>query len=274
MPEITASEPLEEGEAEDGRAGGTASAPGEGEEAGETPLASENGDAEPAEDDDGDRGDVTDSDSDTDEEADAGLETKDLSEPTGRPDSSDGHSAPQLLLSPEKPRDRPPPLHIAEESRRDADAGNPTASTPSWGNERRISVSSPGRGHKIFVVTRVESLPERTADAARPGENTDAAAKPAESPAPAAEPEFPVPQANGAIPESSAGSSAGRNLAARENAAGNSPLTNGLKTDFAPALPDASSDGDRKTASCSAKHGERSRPEPPRPFPKPPRSPG
>ncbi|KAM6228741.1 protein phosphatase 1 regulatory subunit 37 isoform 1-T2 [Spheniscus humboldti] len=269
MPEITVTEPLEEGPAEDGRDGSAASTPEEGEEAGETPMASENGDAEPAEDDD--RGNVTDSDSDTDEEADTGLETKDLSETPKRPDSADSATAPQPLLSPEKLRDRPPPLHIAEELQRDADAGSPAASpasAPSQGNERRISVSSPGRGHKIFVVTRVESLPERAASAARSWEDADAAAKPAEpqSPAPATKPELPAPRTNGTVPESAAGSatapavpSAGsdperRDPAACESAAHDTPLPNGLKTDFARALPEASLDGDGKMGSCAAEH--------------------
>ncbi|KAF1605485.1 UNVERIFIED_CONTAM: Protein phosphatase 1 regulatory subunit 37, partial [Eudyptes robustus] len=269
MPEITVTEPLEEGPAEDGRDGSAASTPEEGEEAGETPMASENGDAEPAEDDD--RDNVTDSDSDTDEEADAGLETKDLSETPKRPDSADSATAPQPLLSPEKLRDRPPPLRIAEELQRDADAGSPAASpasAPSQGNERRISVSSPGRGHKIFVVTRVESLPERAASAARSWEDADAAAKPAEpqSPAPATKPELPAPRTNGTVPESAAGSatapavpSAGSDPergdpAACESAAHDTPLPNGLKTDFARALPEASSDGDGKMGSCAAEH--------------------
>ncbi|KAM6188805.1 protein phosphatase 1 regulatory subunit 37 isoform 2-T2 [Sarcoramphus papa] len=271
MPEITVTEPLEEGSAEDGRDGNAASAPEEREDGEETPTASENGDAEPAEDDDDDRGDVTDSDSDTDEEADVGLETKDLSQPPKRLDSADGATAPQPLLSPEKPRDRPPPLHIAEESQRDAGAGSSAASpasAPSQGNERRISVSSPGRGHKIFVVTRVESLPERAADAARPREDADAAAKPAEpqSPAPATKPELPTLRANRAVAESAVGSamlpaapSAGSdpergNPAACESVAHDTPLPNGLKTDFARALPETSSDGDGKMGSCAAEH--------------------
>ncbi|NXO59012.1 PPR37 phosphatase, partial [Aramus guarauna] len=141
----------------------------------------------------------------------------------------------------------------------EADAGPAAspASVPSQGNERRISVSSPGRGHKIFVVTRVESLPERAAEAA---------AKPAEpqSPAPATNPELPASRANGAVPKSSAGSaatttSAGSNpergdAATCENAAHDTPLPNGLKTDFARALPEASSDGDGKTGTCAAEH--------------------
>lgn len=288
MPEITVTEPLEEGSAEDGRDGSAASAPEEREDGEETQTASENGDAEPAEEEDDDRGDVTDSDSDTDEEADAGLETKDLSQPPKRPDSADGATAPQPLLSPEKPRDRPPPLRVAEESQRDAGAGSPAASpasAPSQGNERRISVSSPGRGHKIFVVTRVESLPERAADAARPREDADAAAKPAEpqSPAPATKPKLPALRANRAVAESAAGSatlpaapSAGSdpergNPATCESAAYDTPLPNGLKTDFARALPETSSDSDGKMGSCAAEHGKSSGTQPP--LPQSPRNP-
>ncbi|NWW95096.1 PPR37 phosphatase, partial [Rhynochetos jubatus] len=245
MPEISVTEPLEEGLAEDGRDSSADSAPEEGEEAGETPTASENGDAELAADN---SGEVTDSDSDTDEEPDAGLEMEAPSEPPRRP-NSDSAAVPQPPLPPEKPRDRPPPLRIAEVSQRDA--GNPAAppgSASSQGNERRISVSSPGRGHKIFVVTRVESLPER------------AAAEP-QSPAPAAKPELGAPPASGAVPESAASSaaepaapSAGSEPAACESLAHDTPLPNGLKADFAQALPEAPSDGDGKTGSCAAEH--------------------
>lgn len=270
MPEITVTEPLED-PAEDSRDGSATSAPEEGEEARETPMASENGDTEPAEDGD-DRNNMTDSDSDTDEETDAGLETKDLSEMLLKsPDSTDGASAPQPLLTLEKPRDRPPPLPIAEESQRDAGVGSPAvspASTPSQGNERRISVSSPGRGHKIFVVTRVESLPERATSAAHSREDTAAVAKSVESqnPALAIKPELPASWANGTIPEAAAslatpsiGSDPKRgDPAVCESSAHDTPLPNGLKTDFARALPEASADGDGKMGSCAAEHGKSS----------------
>ncbi|XP_068273456.1 protein phosphatase 1 regulatory subunit 37 isoform X1 [Nyctibius grandis] len=247
MPEITATELPEEDPVEDGQNGDAASPPDEGEEAEEAPTASENGAAE----DDG--GDGTDSDSDTDEEADAGLETKDLSETQQRPDAATVVTVPHLPPSPEELRDRPPPLRIAEEPRCDAGAGNPATCQ---GNERRISVSSPGRGRKIFVVTRVESLPERVAgdaDAAKPAEP--------QSPAPAAQPELPALRANGAVPDSAAGSttapaapSTGRAAGACENATLDTPLPNGLKTDFARALPETSSDPDGKGGSCAAEH--------------------
>uniref|UniRef100_A0A8C4JRT7 Uncharacterized protein n=1 Tax=Dromaius novaehollandiae TaxID=8790 RepID=A0A8C4JRT7_DRONO len=218
MPEITVTEPLEEGP---------------GEEVEEALASTENGDAERAASDD--RDGVTDSDSDTDEETDPGLETKDFSQsqqPTGG------------LGSP---------------------AGSPTCAA-SQGNERRISVSSPGRGHKIFVVTRVESLPERTP------ENTtcprETAAKPAEpqTQLPAPKTELSDSRANGTVSEPAAssetppvgrsgGSSPERSGPAPcENAIHDTPLPNGLKTDFARALPDA--DGDGKLGSCAVEHGK------------------
>ncbi|KFQ80192.1 Protein phosphatase 1 regulatory subunit 37, partial [Phaethon lepturus] len=209
MPEINVTEPLEEGPAEDSQDGSATSAPEEGEEAGETLTASENGDTEPAEDDDDDRGDC------------------------------------------------------------DASTGSPAASpasASSQGNERRISVSSPGRGHKIFVVTRVESLPERAADAMHPREDADATVKPTEpqSLALATKPELLAPQVDAVVPESTASlatvpaapstSSDPKwdDPTACESAAHDTPLLNGLKTDFARALPEASSDSDEKMGSCAA----------------------
>lgn len=212
MPEITVTEALEEegpGEDEEDEEE-------EGEEAGEGPVSSENGAAEPAEDGAG----ATDSDSDTDEdEEEAGLATKDLSRARGQNDS--GGTATTTAVSPQQ-------------------AGTPPASPQ--GNERRISVSSPGRGHKIFVVTRVESLPERR-------EATDGpAAKPPEPP-PAPTPASGSPKrANGGAPSPE---ELGSPLPCEGQA-----LPNGLKTDFARALPDASPEGDGKAGSCAAEHGK------------------
>ncbi|KAM6325750.1 LOW QUALITY PROTEIN: protein phosphatase 1 regulatory subunit 37 [Alca torda] len=235
MPEITVTEPLEEGPAEDSQDGSAASALEEGEEAGETLTASENGDAEPVEDGDDDRGNVTDSDSDTDEEADAGPR-------------------PRLLLSRRSQRTGRPPC-----ASRGVSAEVPPPSTalrnPPRGNEEEISVSSPGRGHKI-CVTRVETLPDRAADATRLREDADAAWKPAEpqSPAPATKPELPGAPGRMAVPESAAGSDPKRcDPNDCENVAHDTPLPNGLKTDFVP-LPEASSDGDGKMGSCAAEH--------------------
>ncbi|NXJ72597.1 PPR37 phosphatase, partial [Rostratula benghalensis] len=248
MPEITVTEPLEEGLVEDGRESRATPALEEGEEAGETLTASENGEAEPVEEGDDNRGDMTDSDSDTEEEEEDGLEMKDLSKELECPDS-DAAAALQPPPSPEKPRDRPPPLRGAEESPSPAaSAGIGEENSLPQGKERRISVSSPGRGHKIFVVTRVETLPDRAADARRLREDTGVTtARPSEpqGPAPTAK-----PQENGALSESTAGGDPSN----CQSPARDTPLPNGLKMDFARALPEAASEGEGKTGSYAAEH--------------------
>ncbi|XP_067170626.1 protein phosphatase 1 regulatory subunit 37 isoform X2 [Apteryx mantelli] len=276
MPEITVTEPLEEEPAENSQDDSTASTPEEGEEVEETLESKENGDTEQAASDD--RDGVTYSDSDTDEETDTGLETKDFSQLQKQNDSDHVARVPQPLLSSEKTRARPPPLHVAEESQPDpkgagssgSHAGSPTCAS-SQGNERRISVSSPGRGRKIFVVTRVESLPERTPENTTCLRETmdtvqGAAVKPAEP-----QTQLPTPktehldsQANGTVSElaadsenppvaQSASSDPEQSSSAPcENVIHDTPLPNGLKTDFARALPDT--DGDGKIGSCAVEH--------------------
>ncbi|NXK91731.1 PPR37 phosphatase, partial [Formicarius rufipectus] len=159
------------------------------EDAREAPVAAENGDGAEEEGD----GDGTDSSSDTDEEGEAGAEPKDSS-------------------------DSPFPPHIPEES--------PAPAAPT-DNQRRISVSSPGRGHKVFVVTRVEPLPE--------GGDTAGI--------PSAEPPT-VSRENGAVPEGEPCGTPARDP----------PLLNGLNTDFARALPEATAENDGKMGSCGAEH--------------------
>ncbi|KAM8986031.1 protein phosphatase 1 regulatory subunit 37 [Ara ararauna] len=211
MPEISMAEPVP-----DGSAGSTRE---EGEEAEEKAMASANGDTEPAErdqDQDNDGDEVTDSDTDTDEEEDAApSERKELN------DSTDG-----VLVSPA------PAPSIPEDA--PSSAGNAAAPAPSQGHERRISVSSPGRGHKVFVVTRVEAVPERDEDADPSGKTEP------QSPAPASAAPLPAPCANGAVPP--------------EAPAGSEALPNGLKVDFARALPEMASESDGKTGSCGAEH--------------------
>lgn len=188
------------------------------------------------------------------EEEDAGLATKDLSQARGQNDSAGGAAA-AAAASPQQARAR----RDAEAPQHAAAAGSPSASPQ--GNERRISVSSPGRGHKIFVVTRVESLPERAAATARPREDGDGpAAEPAEPLTPASESPLRDPRANGAAPASAAGVDAAPspeergNPAPCESQARDAALPNGLKTDFARALPDVSPEGDGKAGSCAAEH--------------------
>ncbi|NXG18215.1 PPR37 phosphatase, partial [Grallaria varia] len=187
MPEISAPEPLEEDPEGNSRDG---SAPEDTEEA---QLAAENGDTELAEDEEEDEGDMTDSSSDTDEEGDAGAEPKDSSDP-------------------------PFPPHIPEE---------PPAPAAPVEIPRSVSVSSPGRGHKIFVVTRVEPLPD----------GADAAGIPGAAPA-------PLPRENRAVAAADPCGTPGRDT----------PLLNGLKADFVRALPEAASENEGKMGSCGAEH--------------------
>ncbi|NWQ71856.1 PPR37 phosphatase, partial [Neopipo cinnamomea] len=198
MPEITVTEPPEHDRdpAAGDRDGG---AEDEEEEEGEALAAEENGDTEE------DKGDISDSSSDTDED---GAEPEDS-------------RAPQ---SPEQPRDRPFPPPVPREA-----PAPPAAPPASPGLQRRISVSSPGRGRKVFVVTRVEPLPEGGA-----------------APEPVPEP-LVGSRENGAVPEGSQPGSCG-------SPSRDAPLLNGLKADFARALPEAPSENDGKIGSCGAEH--------------------
>ncbi|NXW52678.1 PPR37 phosphatase, partial [Nyctiprogne leucopyga] len=169
----------------------------------------------------------------------------------------EGEEAGETLMSsengdvePTEDDDRDDVMDSDSDTDEEVDAGEPVTATssPSQGNERRISVSSPGRGHKIFVVTRVEN-PELPPLQVTPTEP--------QSPALPTDPELPPLWANGTIPEAAAdlGTSSdpeqGDPPACESH---NTPLPNGLKTDFARALPEASSDGDGKMGSCAAEH--------------------
>lgn len=105
-------------------------------------------------------------------------------------------------------------------------------SLPGSPAEQRISVSSPGRGHKVFVVTRVESPPE--------------SADPPVTPAPLA----PSPEAGDS-----------QDLGAPEPPPPlpGPPLPNGLKPEFALALaPEPPPVPEVKGGSCGLEHGKRS----------------
>ncbi|XP_041092228.1 protein phosphatase 1 regulatory subunit 37 [Polyodon spathula] len=53
-----------------------------------------------------------------------------------------------------------------------------TLCSPTQSNEKRISVTSPGRGHKVFVVTRVESPPEQPLQAVGKAQTTPLLSQP------------------------------------------------------------------------------------------------
>lgn len=111
--------------------------------------------------------------------------------------------------------------------------------SPSSPTEQRISVSSPGRGHKVFVVTRVESPPERAEPPAPPC-----------APCPLSPPVAPAPLPAGAVSTLDTGSPAPQP---------GTLLPNGLKPEFALALPPEPPPGpEAKAGSCGLEHGERS----------------
>ncbi|TEA36213.1 hypothetical protein DBR06_SOUSAS7510060 [Sousa chinensis] len=123
---------------------------------------------------------------------------------------------------------------------------------PSSPTEQRISVSSPGRGHKVFVVTRVESPPERAEPPVPPA-----------SPSPPAPPRPPSPPAVSFLPTSPARTPAeaastrdpGSSEPQPEPPQSGPPLPNGLKPEFALALPPEPPPGpEAKVGSCGLEH--------------------
>uniref|UniRef100_A0A8D2DMN2 Protein phosphatase 1 regulatory subunit 37 n=1 Tax=Sciurus vulgaris TaxID=55149 RepID=A0A8D2DMN2_SCIVU len=120
-------------------------------------------------------------------------------------------------------------------------------SSPSSPTEQRISVSSPGRGHKVFVVTRVESPPERAEPPAPPTLVSPPASPPSSPPA------SPTPPPSEAIGTQDPGSSEPQPQL--ELPQSGPPLPNGLKPEFALALPPEPPPGpEAKGGSCSLEH--------------------
>uniref|UniRef100_A0A8C9DVH6 Protein phosphatase 1 regulatory subunit 37 n=1 Tax=Prolemur simus TaxID=1328070 RepID=A0A8C9DVH6_PROSS len=208
MPEITVTEPPPDEE------------PRHSEPTDEPAAGAQNGAPSPG------PGPDSDSDSDSDGE--------DEEEEDGQRDEANGDQSPSApcpaLVPPTDslgPGDRSPP-------------GSPSSPT-----EQRISVSSPGRGHKVFVVTRVESPPER--------------AEPPVSPTPPSPPASTSPPASPALP--SAGASGTQDPGSSEPQPqpeppqSGPPLPNGLKPEFALALPPEPPPGpEAKGGSCGLEH--------------------
>lgn len=128
--------------------------------------------------------------------------------------------------------------------------------SPSSPTEQRISVSSPGRGHKVFVVTRVESPPERAEPPVPP--------VPLSPPAPACPPSPPAlssPPTSPALPPAEAVGTQDPGVlepqSQLEPPQAGPPLPNGLKPEFALALPPEPPPGpEAKAGSCGLEHGE------------------
>lgn len=120
--------------------------------------------------------------------------------------------------------------------------------SPSSPTEQRISVSSPGRGHKVFVVTRVESPPERPELPVPPTFVSSPLPSPPSPPAspPSQTMDIQHPESSEAQPQP-------------EPSQPGQPLPNGLKPEFALALPPEPPPGlEAKGGSCSLEHGKKS----------------
>uniref|UniRef100_T1DB02 Protein phosphatase 1 regulatory subunit 37 n=1 Tax=Crotalus horridus TaxID=35024 RepID=T1DB02_CROHD len=281
MPEITVTGPLEDEEEEqqqqqqaaedDGRNGDVVSSLEEVEDVAEALRSRENGAAE-------ETGPDGESDSDTEEEEEEEKETSQAktSFPSGqhsKPGHTEGVPGVASLEKDRDPRgaeDKTSPSETAEDiikcEPRIGTASSAPLQVPSPGKEKRISVSSPGRGHKIFVVTRVESLPEargapqkagppalsappsRQADAL-PVKTEGSKAETGETVAgPAASLESPPP-----TPSSHLGTEK-MNPGSYEDSVHLTLLPNGLKTEFLHMLPDTPLGYDGKRASCAVEH--------------------
>ncbi|XP_067318084.1 protein phosphatase 1 regulatory subunit 37-like [Anolis sagrei] len=279
MPEITVTAPLEEGPVEDeGQNGNLASTPEEGEDVGETLTSQENGAAEEKVTVNNDKS--SDSDSDTEEEEEDRLEIKDLSRSQKHSSLNHIDESPKLPL-PEKTKEAHSsentvtPLNVPGEIKCESRGvvGNvpPSPATPP-GNERRIAVSSPGRGHKIFVVTRVESLPEKKDETnARPENSVTLQGVPPKQNKPPAQSqptktENSDGQSSGPVSELRANSETSPSTPSSdsglekmdsgpcERTSHHTLLPNGLKTEFLHALPDTSLGREGKIASCAIEH--------------------
>ncbi|XP_051062912.1 protein phosphatase 1 regulatory subunit 37 isoform X1 [Phodopus roborovskii] len=170
----------------------------------------------------------SDSDSDREEQEEEEEKQEDQQRDEGGAEQSPSAPCPALMPSTDSlgPGDRSPP-------------GSPASPT-----EQRISVSSPGRGHKVFVVTRVESPPERPEPPVPP---TFVSSPPPSPPSPPASP--PSQTMDIRDPESSEAQ-----LQPEPSQAGQ-PLPNGLKPEFALALPPEPPPGlEAKGGSCSREH--------------------
>ncbi|XP_006901284.1 PREDICTED: protein phosphatase 1 regulatory subunit 37 isoform X1 [Elephantulus edwardii] len=219
MPEITVTEP------QPGESGEEPASPAE-EPAAE---AQENGVPEPTE-----PGPDSDSDSEGDDE-----EEEEDGQHDETPDGQSPSAPCPILVPPTDSRglgDRTP-------------SGSPTSPT-----EQRISVSSPGRGHKVFVVTRVESPPEKAEPPASPPPNPSS---PVLSSSPASPSPSPLasPSQSPAEAISTQDPGASEPQPQLESPPSGPPLPNGLKPEFALALPPEPPPGpETKGGSCGLEH--------------------
>ncbi|XP_007421567.1 protein phosphatase 1 regulatory subunit 37 [Python bivittatus] len=281
MPEIMVTEPLEEERVEDdGQNGDVVSSLEEAEEVGEALISHENGAAE--KNVAGGNNNLSDSDSDTEEEVEEEetLQMKNLS-PSEQPSKPNHTEGAPRVCSVDKSRnilgaeDKASPLNTTEEIKCESRIGA-TSSSPvqisSPGNEKRISVSSPGRGHKIFVVTRVESLPEKEEERAQQNIGPAALSVPPSKQVDSLPSDQPIKtecskqetretvteptaslESSHLTPSSHLGTEK-MNSGSCEGTVHLALLPNGIKTEFLHVLPDTPLGYDGKIASCAVEH--------------------
>ncbi|MGH0161410.1 UNVERIFIED_CONTAM: hypothetical protein FKN15_041266 [Acipenser sinensis] len=124
------------------------------------------------------------SDSDTDDEVEGPAQAPVSVEKTSSAPPPPCHPVPTAAVVVEPPGgsgDAAPPSRLEDKPRPAITLSDPatTLGSPTQSNEKRISVTSPGRGHKIFVVTRVESPPEQPLQAVEKAQTTPLLSQPA-----------------------------------------------------------------------------------------------
>ncbi|XP_029427487.1 protein phosphatase 1 regulatory subunit 37 isoform X2 [Rhinatrema bivittatum] len=162
MPEITITEPLEENQITD-----MDEPPEQATEVIEALVSVDSKDiAEATSQNQKAAGSELDSDSDTDEETEVATEAKEISQGQKQnvQDLDDTHQLPLLSVIAVAKDQMDNKIQGLEEQMMDSKERSKESlpgSPKSPPDEKRIAVSSPGRGHKIFVVTRVEIPPQK-----------------------------------------------------------------------------------------------------------------
>ncbi|XP_064408661.1 protein phosphatase 1 regulatory subunit 37 isoform X2 [Latimeria chalumnae] len=217
---------------------------------------------------------IQDSDLDTQEEVKGQNESPDLQETQEEGEAQRVNGVQQELPEPEKSQENPGlesgdarsqlGADLEQQPTLEAETSESTPVVCQEGtlprkNERRISVSSPGRGHKIFVVTRVESPPEQESVKNPPARQDETLPQGSleervMAPAPQAN-EVETQRISNSDPETEGSVGAAvLNSEDCDHLARAGSLPNGLKAEFVLALPEAAAGCDGKFGSCEAEH--------------------
>ncbi|XP_033849486.3 protein phosphatase 1 regulatory subunit 37 [Acipenser ruthenus] len=212
------------------------------------------------------------SDSDTDDEVEGPAQAPVSVEKTSSAPPPPCHPVPIEAVVVEPPSgsgDAAPPSRLEDKPRPAITLSDPvtTLGSPTQSNEKRISVTSPGRGHKIFVVTRVESPPEQPLQAVENAQTTPLLSQPA-TPIPVKEDgqaslavlASPLKSTVSDTPAPAVTDSPLPHLPSKAEvregvlcaAAAGSTLPNGFKAEFIRILPESCETPEPKGVSCPA----------------------